>query len=456
MSCGSCSTGGCSTGGCNSDGCNTGSCNKMNTHDWLMQMPLPDGMSRFPFVEVSFKKGQHKEFFRNNTAAITGDWVCVESSIGYDIGSISLSGELVRLQMKKRKVKPEATQKRILKLAEEREMDIMHSYRAKEQESLIRSRAITKELKLDMKISDIEFQADGKKAIFYYIAEGRVDFRELIKVYARDFSVKVEMKQIGSRQEAGLIGGIGSCGRELCCSTWLTDFKNVNIGIARYQNLSINQAKLSGQCGRLKCCLNYELDTYLDALKDFPKNAEKIETVKGIAFLQKTDIFKSLMWYSYPGSTKLIPLSASKVTEILIMNKEGQKPAALEEVQEHLNIVDVKEEYIDVVGQASLTSLKKTQQRKKQKSNNKPKDNTRDSNKAENPNQNQNNKSQQRPNKPKPNNPGPATAAINNNSNLTAEAPKNNNPNRQNNKKRNNNKPRPDRTRPSTDPIKPA
>ncbi len=370
MSCESCGTKAGKPGGCRSNGgCQTGNCNRMNTYDWLQDMPLPTGQQRFPYVEVSFKRGQRKEFFKNTLAdLITGDMVCVEGVNGFDIGMISLSGELVRLQMKKHNVHAGKVEKRILRLANDMELKRMDELRAKEKESLIKSRAIAKTLKLNMKISDVEYQADGRKAIFYYIADGRVDFRELIKVYAKDFNVKVEMKQIGSRQEAGLVGGIGSCGRELCCSTWLTDFKNVNVGAARYQNLSINQTKLSGQCGRLKCCLNYELDTYLDALKEFPKQADKIVTKKGDAWLQKTDIFKFLMWYGYHGSTKLYPLSIERVNELLALNKEGKHPEDLEAYKEILVLPKADEVAdVDLVGQTSLSSLRKTEQRNKNK-----------------------------------------------------------------------------------------
>jgi cell fate regulator YaaT (PSP1 superfamily) len=244
----------------------------------------------------------------------------------------------------------------------------MSENKAREKEALIKARALARNLGLEMKLTEVEIQADGRKATFFYTADDRVDFRELIKVYASEFRVKVEMRQIGARQEAGKVGGIGSCGRELCCSTWLSDFKSVNTTAARYQNLSINQAKLSGQCGRLKCCLNYELDTYLDALKDFPEDADTIETAAGVASLQKRDIFKNLMWYSYDSSNKQYPLTISRVKEIRQLNKQGIKPEELKAVE--VVVAKPKETdlgFADVVGQISLRSLEKTSHKRKQK-----------------------------------------------------------------------------------------
>ncbi|MEQ1678968.1 MAG: regulatory iron-sulfur-containing complex subunit RicT, partial [Chitinophagaceae bacterium] len=231
---------------------------------------------------------------------------------------------------------------------------------------VIRSRAIARQLKLDMKISQVEMQADGRKATFFYIADGRVEFRELIKVYASEFRVKVEMRQIGARQEAGKVGGIGSCGRELCCSTWLTDFSSVNTTAARYQNLSINQTKLSGQCGRLKCCLNYELDTYLDALQHFPDNCDVIQVAKGNAFLVKKDIFKNLMWYTLPDSNKQYPLSIERVQKIKTLNQQGIKPDELEPVEVvSSKPKDEEPEFVELVGQISLRSLDKAADKKR-------------------------------------------------------------------------------------------
>lgn len=269
-------------------------------------------------IEVSFNKGSRKDFFRNNTLHVfeKGDNITVEGVSGFDVGEVSLTGEVVRLQMKKRGVKETSEEiKKVLRPSSERDLDTWRHTKSREKEALIRARAIAKQLKLDMKISEVEIQADGRKATFFYIADGRVDFRELIKVYASEFKVKVEMRQIGARQESSKVGGIGSCGRELCCSTWLTDFKSVNTAAARYQNLSINQTKLSGQCGRLKCCLNYELDTYLDALQGFPNDCDSIQVAKGTANLIKKDIFKNLMWYMLPDSSKQYPVSIERAVK---------------------------------------------------------------------------------------------------------------------------------------------
>ena len=436
MSCGSCNTKPGVPSGCGSHGsCASGSCNKMNTHDWLSNIPIPGIDSRYPIAEVAFKNGQRKGYFYNHHTDIhTGDMVCVESVVGMDIGKITLSGELVRLQLKKLEKNERQVEKKIIRIATEEELKKMGEFRNKEKESLIKARAIARTLKLDMKISDVEYQGDGKRAIFYYIADGRVDFRELIKVYAREFNVKVEMKQIGARQEAGLIGGFGSCGRELCCSTWLTDFKNVNINVARYQNLSINQVKLSGQCGRLKCCLNFELDTYIEALRDFPKHADILKTERGDAYLNKTDIFKYLMWYSYKGSTKIYPLTVEQVNEILEKNKKGEMPPDLDKIKADIAPKTPKEDvYVDVVGQTSLSSLRRTEQRNKTKkkgNNNKPKpvqqgapSNNATPPPAQKGNQPQNrNNNQQRNNQPRPNQPK------NNQGNKPAPKP-NNNPN---------------------------
>jgi len=272
----------------------------MNAHDWLSNLPFADPESSCRIVEVSFNQGSRKDYYRNSTVHIfeKGDMIAVEGVSGFDVGSVNLTGEIVRLQLKKKDIPEfEPEMRKILRHASDRDIDLLIQNKAREKEAVILARAIARQLNLEMKISEVEIQADGRKATFFYIADDRVDFRELIKLYAKEFKVKVEMRQIGARQEAGKVGGIGSCGRELCCSTWLTDFKSVNTTAARYQNLSINQSKLSGQCGRLKCCLNYELDTYLDALQHFPENAESIRVSKGTAILIKKDIFKNLMWY---------------------------------------------------------------------------------------------------------------------------------------------------------------
>ena len=368
MSCTSCNTG--KPGGCKSNGgCSTGGCNRMNVHDWLANLPFSDPESNCPIIEVSFNQGSRKDFYRNNSLQIfdKGDIVSVEGVSGYDVGTVSITGELVRLQLKKRGLKEDNVEiKKVLRRATDSDIIKWKETKTREHEVLIRSRAIARQLKVELKMAEVEIQADSRKATFFYIADDRVDFRELIKIYASEFRVKVEMKQIGARQEAGKVGGIGSCGRELCCSTWLTDFKSVNTNAARYQNLSINQTKLSGQCGRLKCCLNYELDTYLDALQHFPDDAEIIEVAKGRAFLIKKDIFRNLMWYSLPDSTKHYPLSIESVKKIQEQNRQGIKPEALETVEIISGkLKEVEPEFVDVVGHISLKSLEKNSRKRR-------------------------------------------------------------------------------------------
>jgi cell fate regulator YaaT (PSP1 superfamily) len=343
----------------------------MNVHDWLLNLPFSDPESTCKIVEVSFNNGSRKDFYRNPTLQHfdKGEFVTVEGVSGFDVGEVSLSGELVRLQLKKKGVDEFGTDiKKILRRSSESDINRLNENKAREKEALVRSRAIARTLNLQMKLAQVEIQADGKKATFFYTADDRVDFRELIRLYAGEFKVKVEMRQIGARQEAGKVGGIGSCGRELCCATWLTDFKSVNTTAARYQNLSINQTKLSGQCGRLKCCLNYELDTYLDALQHFPDNADVIQITRGPAYLVKKDIFKNLMWYTLPESNKHYPLAISRVKEIQKMNAQGLRPDELEPVE----IVsskpkEVEPEFVDVVGQISLRTLEKNSRRRKEK-----------------------------------------------------------------------------------------
>jgi cell fate regulator YaaT (PSP1 superfamily) len=369
MGCTSCGTG--KPNGCKSNGgCSTGGCNRLNVYDWLADLPIDDLENACKVLEVSFNQGSRKDFYRNNTANIftKGDIIAVEGVSGFDVGTVNLTGELVRLQLKKKKLDENSSDfKKVLRLATDHDIAKWKETKLREKQVLIRSRAIARQLKVDLKMSEVEIQADARKATFYYIADERVDFRELIRIYATEFKVKVEMKQIGARQEAGKVGGIGSCGRELCCSTWLTDFKSVNTNAARYQNLSINQTKLSGQCGRLKCCLNYELDTYLDALQHFPEDADVIEVAKGRAFLVKKDIFRNLMWYTMADSTKHYPLTIETVKKIKDQNSKGIKPEALETVE----IVsgkpkEVEPEFVDVVGQITLKSLEKNNRKKRE------------------------------------------------------------------------------------------
>jgi cell fate regulator YaaT (PSP1 superfamily) len=320
--------------GCGDKGhCSSGSCNKLNTYDWISTRDLYDPTG-YHIVEVSFKKGAHKDFFINDpmTRTETGDMVVVETGSGYDIGRITLSGELVRLQMKKKYMSEDRVAYRIIRKANERDLEKLDEARVLEKETMVKARVIARTLGLDLKLGDVEYQGDKKKATFYYTAEGRVDFRELVKDYAREFKIKIEMRQIGARQESARIGGIGSCGRELCCSTWLSDFKSVNTAAARYQNIAINQSKLSGQCGRLKCCLNYELDTYMEALEDFPENADNLRSKAGNASLMKIDIFKGMLYYTYDNDKMrgtIVPLQKSRVKEILELNRKGLFPDEL-------------------------------------------------------------------------------------------------------------------------------
>jgi cell fate regulator YaaT (PSP1 superfamily) len=379
MGCNSCSTG--KDGqpkGCRNNGtCGTDGCNKLTVFDWLSNMSLPNGEKPFEFVEVRFKNSR-KEFFRNteNLALSIGDIVATQAQSGHDIGMITLVGELVKVQMKKKKV--DHTSGDILKLyrkASQKDIDIWQKARNREEEIKKRSREIAIILKLQMKISDVEFQGDASKATFYYTAEERVDFRQLIKDMAKAFGIRIEMRQIGYRQEAQRLGGIGSCGRELCCSTWLTDFRSVSTSAARYQQLSLNPQKLAGQCGKLKCCLNYELDQYLEALKDFPPQDTKLFTEKGMAFCQKSDIFKATFWFSYkdePGNWHV--LSKEQVIEIVAKNRKKEKITSLEEYAAD-NIVEDKVVFENVVGQDSLTRFDKPKGRNRRNKNKKRRNN---------------------------------------------------------------------------------
>ena len=359
MSCSSCSsTKNGSPRGCQNNGtCGSDSCNKLTVFDWLENMHPPQGEEDCSFVEVRFKNSR-KEFFRfpKELKPQAGSLVITKVDRGYDLGTVTLAGALVAVQMKRKKIKAESDKiGTILRLANQEEIDIWQASRAKEAEVQKRARELAIALKLNMKLSDVEFQGDGKKATFYYTADKRVDFRQLIKDMARAFSIRIEMRQIGLREEASRLGGIGSCGRELCCSTWLTDFRSVNTAAARYQQLSLNPQKLAGQCGRLKCCLNYELEVYRSALKSFPKAEMKLQTEKGIGVFQKMDIFKGLIWYAYKGEwTTWHKLTVSAVNEIIEKNKENQKVTSLEAYVEE----EVKEEknklFDSGVGQDSL------------------------------------------------------------------------------------------------------
>ena len=372
MGCSNCGTSkGGKPSGCKSNGsCGTGSCNRLNVYDWLANLPFSDPESGCRIVEVSFNQGSRKDYYRNSTTQIfeKGEMVSVEGVSGFDVGEVTLTGEIVRLQLKKRGIEERNPDTRkVLRRATDKDLEIMQQNKSRERDALIRSRAIARQLKLDMKMSEVEIQADGRKATFFYIADDRVDFRELIKIYAGEFRLKVEMRQIGARQEAAKVGGIGSCGRELCCATWLSDFKSVNTTAARYQNLSINQSKLSGQCGRLKCCLNYELDTYLDALQNFPDNAETLQVAKGTANLVKKDIFKNLMWYVLPDSNKQYPLTIERVRKIRQLNMQNNIPDTLDPVEVNTSKPKEAEDtgFVDLVGQISLKTLEKADRKKR-------------------------------------------------------------------------------------------
>ena len=375
MSCNSCSTD--TSGvpkGCKSNGsCGTGSCDKLTVFDWLANMTLPNGQSKFNIVEVRFKNGR-KHFFKDakGISVNVGDVIAVESSPGHDIGAVSLTGELVKIQMRKKHIGFDSEEvKQIYRKASQRDIDIWQAARNKEQEVQRNARLIITRLGLQMKLSDVEFQGDGNKATFYYTADERVDFRLLIKELASTFKIRIEMKQVGLRQEAARLGGIGSCGRELCCSTWLTDFRSVSTASARYQQLSLNPQKLAGQCGKLKCCLNYELDSYMDALKDFPKPDTWLQTEKGAAVFQKMDIFRGLVWYAYKDNPmQWHQLEVKRANEIIELNKAKKKVQGLEDYA--FEIAAPKEDekvFTNVVGQDSLTRFDKAKKKRKGRNN---------------------------------------------------------------------------------------
>lgn len=388
--------------GCNNNGsCGTDSgCNKLSVFDWLGNMNLPDGQKPFEIVEIRFKNSR-KEFFKNvNSLSLNvGDPVAVEAGSGHDIGTVSLTGELVKLQLKKRNINFDSDEiKKVYRKAKQSDIDKWKEAQSLEVDSMYRARTIALKLGLEMKLSDVEYQGDKSKAIFYYTADARVDFRELIKVLADEFKVRIEMRQIGARQEASRLGGIGSCGRELCCSTWLTDFRTVATSAARYQQLSLNPLKLAGQCGKLKCCLNYELDSYLDALKVFPDlDGKKLQTKKGDAFLQKTDIFKKMMWFSYrhePGV--FIPLNVESVKSILEDNAKGEMPNELiPSIKVEQKILVVEPSFENTVGQDSLTRF--------DRKGNKPKNNHQNRNRQNKSKDAQKPKSNQIAKQPSPN-----------------------------------------------------
>ena len=369
MGCSSCSTD--SNGapkGCKNNGtCGSDGCNKMTVFNWLSNMEVVNEEKFSNIIEVRFKNGR-KGFYRNtkSLSISIGDLVVVKAERGYDLGHTTLRGGLIQVQMKRKKIDPNKDLLDVLRKATQKDIDTWTKSREKEEPIKKKSREMAIGLRLKMKISDIEFQGDGSKATFYYTAEGRVDFRQLIRDMAREFRTRIEMKQIGLREEAGRLGGIGSCGRELCCSTWLTDFRSVTTSAARYQQLSLNPQKLAGQCGKLKCCLNFELDFYQDTLKGFPKTNTKVLTEKGIAFCQKIDIFKGLLWFVYKDdSVNWHELSLDKVKEIIKINEKGEKISGLEDYANDMEDEDM--EFKNVVGQDSLTRFDKKRFNKKSK-----------------------------------------------------------------------------------------
>jgi cell fate regulator YaaT (PSP1 superfamily) len=375
MGCSSCST--VKDGqprGCKNNGtCGTDGCNKLTVFDWLANMSLPNGEKPFDCVEVRFKNSR-KEFFRvpEDISLSIGDVVATQAKSGHDVGIVTLTGELVRIQMKKKKVAYDDSElPKIYRKATQKDVDKWQKCRGKEDEIKKRAREMAILLRLQMKISDVEFQGDGSKATFYYTADDRVDFRQLIKDMAKAFGIRIEMRQIGYRQEAQRLGGIGSCGRELCCSTWLTDFRSVSTSAARYQQLSLNPQKLAGQCGKLKCCLNYELDMYLDALKDFPSQDSKLYTEKGTAFCQKTDIFKGLLWFSYKDEpSHWHTLTKDQVQEIIQKNQAKEKVASLEMYATD-NVEREETLFENTTGQDSLTRFDRPKNNNRRKKNKK-------------------------------------------------------------------------------------
>ncbi|MBK7384012.1 MAG: hypothetical protein IPI81_11905 [Flavobacteriales bacterium] len=364
MSCAGCSSVGPDgkPAGCKSNGyCSTSGCNKLGVFDWLTGVPLAAGQQAFDGVEVRFKNTR-KGFYRNTSGLqlMPGDLITVDASPGHDVGMVSLTGELVRAQMARRSVTVETYElRKVLHKSTQEDIDRWHEARKQEDDTMLTSRAMVREAKLDMKVTDVEYQGDGTKAIVYYTAEDRIDFRGIVRTMSDRFKVRLEMKQIGARQETGRIGGIGSCGRELCCSTWLTDFRSVTTSAARYQQLALNPQKLAGQCGKLKCCLNYELDMYIEAIKSFPSQSAKLKTEQGTGAHMKTDIFTGKMWYGFkkPGEAFVMAgFPVEVVRDIQAKNKAGEIPSVdLNMVDEPKEAVVKGPDYENVVGQDDLT-----------------------------------------------------------------------------------------------------
>lgn len=341
---------------------------KLHCYNWLED--IPGGMTDFDIVEVQFKNTR-KGFYRNsiNLDLAPGDVVAVEASPGHDIGTVTLTGKLVALQMRRANVKPDAEIRRVFRKAKPADLDKYEEAKARENDTMIRARKIAESLHLNMKIGDVEYQGDGNKAIFYYIADERVDFRQLIKVLADTFKVRIEMKQIGARQEAGRIGGIGSCGRPLCCASWMTNFVSVGTSAARYQDISLNPQKLAGQCAKLKCCLNFEVDTYVESSKQMPGREIRLETLDNTYYHFKTDIFKKQITYSTDKQipANLVTIDAERAFEVIEMNRRGEKPAEL--MREGDQKPGVKPKPIDIASQDDLTRFDKTKKKKRKKKN---------------------------------------------------------------------------------------
>lgn len=414
--------------GMSAKGCNRIQNNKLNTYDWLCG--VPDAENATDFVEVQFKNTRKGYYLNNMHLPLEkGDMVAVEANPGHDIGTVSLTGKLVLLQMRKNNVRMDQEPKKIYRKARQNDLDKYEEAKAKEHETMIRSRQIAASLGLNMKIGDVEYQGDGNKAIFYYIADERVDFRQLIKVLAEAFRVRIEMKQIGARQEAGRIGGIGPCGRELCCSSWMTSFVSVATGAARYQDISMNPQKLAGQCAKLKCCINYEVDAYVEAQKRLPSREIVLETQDGTYYHFKTDIFKREITYSTSKSVaaNLVTVPAQRAFDVINMNKKGMKPVSLEADTKQQS----KREVQDILGQESVTRFDNAMAKKKKKRRS-PGNNNGEANNgnAENAEKASNNANGQSPKQSQPNDKkSPENKKGNNNGANGNNAPKNANRN---------------------------
>lgn len=393
--------------GCQNNGaCGIKGCEKLEVYDWLAGMALPDGQKPFNVIEVRFKNDR-KHFYRFSEGSefFVGEVVVTEAAQGNDVGVVSLTGELVKYQMRKKQVKDNHEIRRVIRKASNDDISRWQQARMREKETMMGVRTIALNLGLEMKLSDVEYQGDGLKAIFYYTADDRVDFRELIKQIADRFRIKVEMRQIGMRQEAARLGSIGSCGRELCCSTWLNDFRSVTTGAARVQQLSLNPQKLAGQCGKLKCCLNYELDQYIEASKEFPSTSVRLHTQKGMAVHFKTDIFKRMMWYIYEDYSVAngpVALTLDAVKTLIEINKRGEKPEDLKNFEFREEVVVDETDYENIVGQDSLTRFDKSKRRNKNRGNNKRQGGPQGNNGPKPQNRNNQSKPQNRDDRPIP------------------------------------------------------